>query len=194
MSEKKSNATNRARNFATVVYPESAPKNWVEILTEHFTPAFISPLHDKDVDPDGVIKKEHYHVVIMYDSMKTNDQAKEIFEAIGGVGMERIATLRGYARYLCHLDNPEKYQYPQEEIKSLCGADYISIIGLSSDKYTAIGEMIDYCEDNNITSYSELLKYARGNRQDWFRVLCDSGTLVMREYLKSKTWTEDKGK
>lgn len=43
----------RTRNFATVVYPESAPENWERILEEHCVPAFISPLHDKDIDAEG---------------------------------------------------------------------------------------------------------------------------------------------
>ena len=38
----------RTRNFATVVYPESAPDDWQEILSQQFVPAFISPLHDKE--------------------------------------------------------------------------------------------------------------------------------------------------
>ena len=100
--------------------------------------------------------------------------------------------MRGYARYLCHLDNPEKVQYSPDDVISMCGADYITAIGLVTDKYKAIGEMIDYCEINSLVSYSELLKYCRSNRFDWFRVLCDNGTVVMKEYLKSKAWTSGK--
>lgn len=47
----------RTRNWATVVYPESAPKNWREILGEMRVPCFLSPLHDKDINPDGTPKK-----------------------------------------------------------------------------------------------------------------------------------------
>lgn len=61
----------RTRNFATVVYPESAPENWQTILSESKIPLFISPLHDGDVNADGEKKKEHYHVMVMYDSVKT---------------------------------------------------------------------------------------------------------------------------
>jgi hypothetical protein len=57
----------------------------------------------------------------------------------------------------------------------------------------AICEMIDYCEQENIYSYSELLKYCRAERFDWFRVLCDNGTVVMKEYLKSRAWTDEVG-
>lgn len=183
----------RTRNFGCVVYPESAPKNWQEVLAEQFIPAFISPLHDKDIDPQKQPKKPHYHVVLMFDSTKTTEQAKEVFAKIGGVGCEVVQSIRGYSRYLCHLDNPEKAQYKQEDVRCLGGADYVSTIGLATDKYKAIGEMIDYCEQENIYSYSELLKYCRAEHFDWFRVLCDNGTVVMKEYLKSRAWTDEVG-
>lgn len=189
MSEKKSTASSRTRNYATVVYPESAPDNWQEVLSQQFIPAFISPLHDKDLNPTNEPKKPHYHVIIMFDSIKTKEQAIDVFGLIGGVGCEKVNSIRGYARYLCHLDNPEKAQYDQSEVRSLCGADYSSTIGLATDKYKAIGEMIDFCNKNKIYSYSDLLEYCRLERFDWFRVLCDNGTFVVKEYLKSKIWT-----
>lgn len=189
MAEKKKNGQGRTRNFATVVYPESAREGWQSILAEQCIPSFISPLHDKDKNPTGEDKKSHYHVMIMFDGVKTNDQAKEIFDLIGGVGLERVATLRGYARYLCHLDNPDKVQYNIDDVKQLSGADYRSVIGLASDKYVAIGEMMDFCSANQIYSYGQLLMYCRRERQDWFRVLVDSSTMVMIEFLKSLKWS-----
>ena len=179
----------RTRNFATVIYPESAPENWQDILSEQKVPAFISPLHDKDINPYGEPKKPHYHVVVMYEGVKTMEQAENLFNQIGGVGNEKVQSIRGYARYLCHLDNPEKHQYNQEDVRCLGGADYVSTIGLALDKYKAIGEMIDYCVENKIYSYAALLRYCRTERFDWFRVLCDNGTVVMKEFLKSYKWS-----
>lgn len=193
MSDKKSTGKGRTRNFATVVYPDSAPENWAEILSKQFIPAFISPFHDKDKNPTGENKKPHWHVMLMFDGVKTSEQAISVFDLINGVGCEVVQSQRGYARYLCHLDNPEKYQYNQSDVRCLSGADYPSTIGLAIDKYKAIGEMIDFCEENDVVSYSELLKYCRLERFDWFRILCDNGTMVMKEYLKSKSWTEGKG-
>ena len=192
MAEKSSTA--RTRNFATVVYPESAPENWKDILSSEFIPAFISPLHDQDINPGGETKKAHFHVILMFDSTKTNEQAKEVFDKIAGVGLERVNSIRGYARYLCHLDNPEKKQYKTEDVIALCGADYNGVIGLPTDKYKAIKEMMQYCIENRIYSYAQLLEYASENRFDWFRVLCDNGTVVIKEYLKSRSWTDGKGK
>lgn len=182
----------RTRNYGTVVYPDSAPADWQDILAQQFIPALISPLHDKDTNPDNnEPKKAHYHVMIMFDSVKTKEQAIEVFNTIGGVGCEVIQSRRGYARYMCHMDNPEKFQYKQDDVRALGGADYIDIIGLAIDKYKAVSEMMDYCDSNNIVSYYELANYARSERFDWFRILCDSGTVVIKEYLKSRKWTLD---
>ena len=178
----------RGRNFATVVYPESAPENWQQILAESFVPAFISPLHDRDENATGEPKKPHYHVVVMFDGKKSEEQVRELFKSFGGVGLESVKSIRGYARYLCHLDNPEKAQYSPEDVRSLCGADYTSTIGLAIDKYKAIEEMMDYIDQNRITSYAALQRYARSERRDWFRVLCDSSTMVIVQYIKSCTW------
>lgn len=182
MSEK------RKRNFATIIYPESAPENWQTILSELCVPCFISPLHDKDINPDGQQKKPHYHVMFMFETLKSSEQVEEIIKLIGGVGQEIVLSTRGYARYLCHLDNPEKAQYSPDDVTMYGGADYISTIGLVTDKYKAIGEIIDFCEDNDVHCYADLLLWCRMNRFDWFRVLCDNGTFVVKEYLKSRTW------
>ena len=48
--------------------------------------------------------------------------------------------------------------------------------------------MIAFCKANQIVSYAELLEYASSEQDTWFRILCDSGTVVMKEYLKSISW------
>jgi hypothetical protein len=181
----------RYRNFATVVYPDSAPENWQSILSDWHVPAFISPLHDKDINPTGESKKPHFHVILVFDGKKSISQVAEIFNTINGVGCEIIKSLRGYARYLCHLDNPEKAQYNTEDVRQLCGADYNSVIGLATDKYKAIGEMQDFCEQYDVISFFALAKYARSNRPDWHRILCDCGSVFMREYLQSRKWSKE---
>jgi hypothetical protein len=192
MSEKKSRDT-RTRNYATVVYMDSAPSNWLDILSDLHVPAFVSPYHNKDKNPDGEYKKPHYHVMFMYDNKKSIEQAKENFEKIGGVGCQIVNSPRGYARYLCHLDNPEKHQYSTEEVKSFGGADYMDTISLITDKYKIIGDMQDFCDRYDVTSFYLLCNYARKNRSDWYRVLCDSSALFMKEYLRSKKWSNNNG-
>lgn len=184
-NETKSRGAGRTRNYATVVYPESAPAGWLSIVGELKIPCFVSPLHDSDMNPTGEPKKPHYHVMVMFDSVKTKEQAAEVFDLIGGIGCEVVQSARGYARYLCHLDNPDKAQYSVDGVRCFGGADYTDTIGLPIDKYKAIGEMLDYLGIHSEMTYYELMLYAREERFDWFRVLCDSGTYVIKECIKS---------
>ena len=178
----------RNRNFATIVYPDSAPEDWETILSLEHVPAFVSPLHDADVNNDGVIKKSHYHVLIMFSALHTYSQAQEIFEKIGGVGCESVRDARAYSRYLCHLDELDKVHYSLSEVRSFGGADYQSVINLATDKYIIVNDILNYCSDNNVYNYADLVDYCRRENAEWFRCLVDSCTYVVKEYLKSKTY------
>lgn len=194
-----SNADNRLRSFATMVYEESAPEDWRSIVSELLVPCFVSPVHDKDVyekdDPErgikaGDLKKPHYHLLFMFDGMKSPDQIREMIALFGGVGIEKVRSNRAYARYLCHLDSPNKAQYSVEDVVEYGGADYGRYVAIKVDKHTAIREILKWCRETGTESYADLLDYAAENNDDWFTALCEgSGTMVIREYLKSVTWT-----
>ena len=173
MATKKASET-RTRNYATVVYPESAPEKWRQILEETKIPCFISPLHDRDKNATGEDKKPHYHVFLMFDSVKTKEQAINVFDQIGGVGCEVVNSARGMARYLCHLDNPDKAQYKKEDVIQYGGADYLQVIGTAGDKLKCIREMLNYIEENDIVCFADLVLDASINHDDWFDCLVNS--------------------
>lgn len=184
---------NRTRNFVSILYPESAPADWQERLVQQFVPAIISPLHDQDINPTGEPKKPHYHVIILFDSVKTIDQAQEVFDAIGAVRCEPVKSIRAQTRYLCHLDNPEKARYSMDDVIQFGGADFYSIIECSIDRYTAIAEILDFCDDEQIYSFRKLVQVCRMEHFEWFRSLCDGGIYIVKEYLKTANW-EDKAR
>ena len=181
----------RVRLWATVVYPESAPENWRGILRDMGIPCYISPLHDKDVNADNTPKKAHYHVFMIFEGKKSRSQVSEAVARFGGVGQEQVQSKRGYSRYLCHLDNPEKAQYSIDDVEALGGLDYESDIGIVINKYKVICEILDFISANNIIYYSDIMDYARQNEPTWFRVLCDNGSYVIKEYIKSNKYKLD---
>lgn len=186
-------AEKRTRNWETIVYPESAPENFIDILADQKVNFFVSPLHDRDVTPQGEPKKPHYHVLVMFDSVKDRAQAEEVFSYVNGVGCVRVNSLRGSTRYLAHMDDPDKAQYDPNDVIVHGSVDFFGIISLPTDKYDAIADMIDYVDRERIISYAQLLRHAKANNETWFRVLCDSGTLVMKEFIKSRTWEVQNG-
>lgn len=184
----------RTRNFATVVYPESAPADWMERLSQHHIAALISPLHDKDINPSGEPKKPHYHVLVMFEGPKDYEtQVKPIFAEIGSVGREKVNSVRGYARYLCHLDNPEKAQYRPSEVHCMGGADFYAISNLPTDDTKLLGEIMDYIQEQEIYSFAEFLQLCRLYRPEWFSLAALSKGWIIKEFIKSLAWERDTG-
>lgn len=180
----------RTRNWTIVVYPESAPENWIEILQSEQVPFAVSPLHDKDVNADGEIKKPHWHVMLMYSGKKSFTQIKEIADKLNAPKPEKVNNAKGMARYFVHLDNPEKYQYRKEDIRVYGGADIKQHLTSASEqkneRYDGIREMCKFIDEHGIVEFSDLMAYAMDNRADWFELLCDNSAYVVGLYIKSR--------
>lgn len=168
--QKEKMTAQRNLHFATVTYPESAPDDWVDRLESQHIQALISPLHDKDTDSEGNQKKPHYHVILIFESLKSQKQVKEITDTIGGINPQAIHSLGAYSRYLCHIDNPEKAPYSIEDVKALSGADYKQCCRDSGDREkeedAALNELIDYTIDNEITFIHKLHRLLKQEGRD----------------------------
>lgn len=170
--------TPRNTRWTSIVYPESASSNFLDILKEFHVPFLLSPLHDKDLDGDGVIKKAHYHLVLYFDSLKSASQAQVIFDAIGGVGCQSVQSPVSYARYLIHADDPDKYQYAADDVIAY-GLDYMQCsLDEKSLKYLGISDVISYVIENDIQSFSRLLIVSSQLNRHIFETVCDNAYLV----------------
>lgn len=184
----------RTRNFATVVYPDSAPADWKEKLDALHVAVLISPLHDKDVNPSGEPKKPHYHVLVMFEGVKDFEtQVKPIFDEIGAVGRENVNSARGYARYLCHLDNPEKAHYSPSEVVSMGGADFYAVTNLPTDDLKMLGEVFMFIREQGIYSLAELMDLTQLHHPEWFSMIAMSRCYVIDKYIKSLEWERSTG-
>ena len=187
--QKQKSATTRTRIFATVVYPESAPEDWRERLESQHVKAMVSPLHCNDVLPTGVLKKEHWHVLWRYEGVKTPAQAQELVDLIGGAGaVEVVADYRGYARYLCHLDSPDKAQYYPEDVQCFGGEDWAEVALSEAERTDAqLDEIEDWIDDTGCVSYVALCRYARKQRPDWTRCI-RTHTVHLSALIRSAYW------
>lgn len=174
-------------NWAFVVYPDSAPKNWIDIVSDNFIPFAVSPLHDRDFNADGEPKKPHYHVLLTSDSKKSFKQLFDIAKSVNGTFLINVGNARGYYRYFCHLDNPEKAQYKESDIRCYCGFDSeIYNKAPSYVRYQCIRDMMEYIRTNKITEFCDFVDYARVNHfDDWFRLLCDNSAVIISNYITS---------
>lgn len=181
----------RTRVFAIVVYPDSAPDDWKERLTQEHVQVLISPLHDRDKNPDGSDKKPHWHVLVMFDSVKTQEQVDKLLDRVLGPNRvkvyENVNSTRGYARYLCHKDNPEKAQYADSDVVALGGADYQELVQLGSDDRSTLRMVFAYIREHKIRFYDELVDACIENDlQSMFALITEKRTLAVTSYLKGK--------
>lgn len=187
----------RTRNWTILVYEDSAPENWREIIAGLHIPAFISPYHDRDVRADGEPKKPHWHVVLCFKGKKSIQQIQAISDQLSGVKVIweecAVGDLSGMVRYLVHFDDGDKAQYEVNDIVALGGADVLAHFANASDVDECVGEMMDWLNEQGITSFAALARYARQYRADWFRVLTSKRTVFLAQYCKSLQWEFSNG-
>lgn len=180
----------RSREWVFILYPESAPKDWENQLKDLHITFVISPIHDKDKNPDGTLKKEHYHILLSFNSVKSYSQIKEITDKLNQPIPQICHNKSAQIRYFIHLDDPEKYQYSRSDIKTYGRIDLDTYFKFSvDDELRIVDEILDYCAVARITEFFELVDYVRKNNRDWFRYINKNSWLI-KEYLKSKHFHE----
>lgn len=179
---------NKERYWTFILYPESCPDNFKEILQKTGLCVAISPLHDKDINSDGELKKEHYHILLCFNGPTTYNKVKSITDELCGTIPQRVLSCKGIIRYFSHKDNPEKYQYNEQDIVTLNGLDLKSFNDLTLSQQLIIKkDIILLIQTENITSYNELVNrfLMNFNDRDYFQVVC-SNTFFFNSYIKSR--------
>lgn len=190
MAGKKSsgNGESRTRNWSVVLYPDSAPENWRDILDVLHIEWVESPLHEFDTNADGEVKKPHWHLLLMFGGVKSYEQVLEVLAPLNCPIPQRCHNAKAMVRYMAHLDNPEKHQYSISDIRAHGGVDLAELLRpSSSERYDLIREMMEFVDCEGITEFKDLCNYAMRERYDtWFPLLCDSCAIVMGNYVKSQ--------
>lgn len=182
------NRDTRTRNWTVVLYPESAPENWRDILDALHIEWVESPLHEFDTNATGEVKKPHWHLLLMFGGVKSFEQVCEVVKPLNCPIPERCHNAKAMVRYMAHLDNPEKYRYSVSDIKPHGGVDISELLRpSSSERYTLIRDMSAYIRDNDVTEFSDFFYYAMSDHfDDWFPLLCDSSAYVIGQVIKSQ--------
>lgn len=180
----------KGRDWTFIVYPSSAPDNWRTIIDDTHVRWVESPLHDKDVNPDGEIKKAHWHILISYDGPVTYKKVSELTSKVNSPIPKKVASGRGMVRYFIHLDNPEKYQYKISDIVAHGGADVAEYFKQSVTEKMEVLELVeDYILDNEITTFSSLIRYAKIEHPEWMDTLRQGSTIYLNALIKG-IWQE----
>lgn len=182
----------KKRNWTTIVYLDSVKEGWIDELQQTGLEIAISPLHDKDVNPTGEIKKPHFHIIISFPGPTTFNSVQELSNnLLSGVLVKPIDSIRGLYRYFTHKDNPEKFQYNESDIILLNGFDPSSILS-NSDEQAIKLLVVYYIQDNDIFEYSDLINsLASSDNYDMLHIAMNH-TLFFNAYLHSRRYKLEK--
>jgi len=192
--------TKEKKRFHTfIIYPESLPDDWKEILSGFRLPMAISPLHDKDeVDEknltdeqkelikkgEKVYKKAHYHVIYVSKNPVTTDAVrKRLQRALGKDSVnlvQLVDNLFGMYEYLTHESETAKkagkHVYDSKDIMLLNDFRIENYDALSPEEAKDISiRLVDIVVDNDIMNMRELLRYLEAHKDD------EDGIKNMRE-------------
>lgn len=177
----------KKRNWALVVYPESLPEGWLDLLRETGLQCAISPLHDKDKEPTGELKKAHYHVIVCYSGPTSYNVVKGLTEQLHAPGPQALEQVRGYYRYLTHKDNPEKAQYSENDIQTLNGfyiGDFVEMT--KSEVLNIKRELLTLIREADILEYSDFLNLLQDSDMVQQFDVASSNTLFFDRYISSR--------
>lgn len=185
----------KKRNWAFVVYPESAPEDWIEQLEQRGVVGAISPLHDRDLNATGEPKKAHWHVIVTYEGPTAQSIVERLTELLNAPKPIPLEQVRGYYRYLTHKDNPEKAQYDEKDIQTLNGFDIHDFVEMTKSEVNAKIRIIQkMIRELNFLEYADLLDYLQDNEElaDEYDVAINH-TILLNTYIKSRRYKRERG-
>ncbi|MCP9017957.1 replication protein [Streptococcus sp. CF8-6] len=177
----------RSNKWAFLIYQESAPENYLDVLEEMHIPFVLSPWHDKDINKEtGEFKKAHKHGVLFFESLKSYTQVSELLtEKLNTPShVEVVMSPKGMYDYFIHAENPDKTLYNIDEIESGCGFELEQFL-ITNNNEQFLSTVIDIIEVHNFTEFNNLVRYARVENPSLLNLIIDK-TYFFAKYLDSR--------
>lgn len=140
----------RTKCFNLVLYNEDEThRKAIDLIKKSYDYAII--LHDKDYDEEsGVVKKQHYHIVLRFQNAKWNTALADEL-GITPNYIEESRSLKRSLLYLIHYYDENKFQYSIDEVEGSLKKRLTEFLNNNdkseSEKILEIFEIIDEMHD-----------------------------------------------
>ncbi|HFU4451547.1 TPA: replication protein [Streptococcus suis] len=181
---------NRSSKWAFLLYQDSAPENYLEVLERLQIPFILSPWHDKDIDPKTKkTLKSHKHGALFFESLKSESQVSELLKSNLNTPktIQPVHSPKGMYDYFTHAQNPEKTPYNIDDIETGCGFNLDRFL-MEQDSDEFLTTIIDIIDDNNFKEFEDLVHYARHHNTALLGLIIER-TYFFSKYLDSKRYS-----
>lgn len=179
----------KKRYWLAVFYPESLPKNWLDILKATGVEFAISPLHDKDKAEDGndSLKKAHYHIIFSYPAPTTFANIKSITDSLSQPFPKPCENIKRAYEYLWHKNDADKFQYEKKDIQVFNGFNIANVTELEKAEVMQIKKDLQtLIREKNIIEYADFLDLILDEYPNEWYEIATSNTIMFRAYLSSR--------
>lgn len=175
-----------ARVWTFILYEDNAPINWRQIITDLHVSWACSCIHDKDLTAMGTRKKPHYHIVLQFDGKKSYKQIMAINNLMSGLQqVQVVGSLRQMIRYLAHLDDADKYQYPISSLENH-GINQFDYYLMQSDKQEelVLKDITMWLMHYDIREFADLYIFSMENNPLWL-YYCNKKSATLTRIINS---------
>ena len=177
------------RSFLFILWEESMPEKWREILASWGSKFWVSPIHNKDQNSDGTPKKPHRHVVMTQDSKMQVGQVCALMNLLGcKMRPVKPVSIEASIQYLVHYNHPSKAQYKIDEIELFGGAELDKYFyGSRASQRSDIAAVVEFCERQGVVEFADLVACACYGVLDlrYLDVIRDN-VVLLNSYLRSR--------
>lgn len=175
----------RASKWTFLIYKDSTPSNYLEILNDIHIPYMLSPWHDKDIDlKTGKLKKAHRHGVLYFETLKSQSQVITLLQPLKGPEyIEIVHSTVGMYDYFTHAETPSKEPYNIDDIEYGCGFDLSAFLA-SQNKTEQINEILTIIDNKDISEFNDLVKTIREEDTNLLKLLA-SKSYFFSKYIDS---------
>lgn len=185
----------RSNKWAFLLYKESTPQNYLEVLEDMHVPFILSPWHDKDVNKStGEFKKAHKHGALFFETLKSYSQVSTLLtdKLNAPAHVEIVMSPKGMYDYFIHAENPDKTPYNLADIESGSGFDLDKFL-LEQNSSEFFSEVIDIIEENNFVEFRDLVCYAREKNSNLLTLIINK-TFFFSKYLDSRRYNSSQSR
>lgn len=176
----------KVNGVAFVFYPDSCDKDTIDKLLDYY-PIAISPLHCRDLDDNGKLKKPHYHCLVQGNLFA--DDKRIISNLTKMFYFEPIYNFYEYYEYLWHYKNgwyiSNKAQYWKGDVKY--GVRWSnSFIRIVYDDFDLLCSIRNIIIDNDLFEYCDFVDFIIDNCSPNIIDYALSHTMIIKSYIDSK--------
>ena len=139
-----------------MVWVSSLPS--LDLIYDFGVKGFLSPVHNMDGgDP-------HYHWILCYDRQVSYETVMQQLAEDGLSGcvntVKYVRDMSTRARYLCHMDEPHKFHYSQEDVRCIGGTDYSQYLYYGVERIDSDLSIVKIIEKYHCRSFAQLVNYS----------------------------------